>query len=89
MPDRALSRVSSYDYLTTAGLIPVGNLVIGAVSAAAGIRPALVGMTVLGVLAARLVAGVPSVRGLPRPELNCQLLGRAAPSAGPGTPPAP
>ena len=36
VPDRALSRVSSYDYLTSAGLIPLGNLTIGIVSAAVG-----------------------------------------------------
>ena len=29
VPDRALSRVSSYDYLSSAGMIPLGNLVTG------------------------------------------------------------
>ena len=66
MPGHALSRVASYDYLSSAGMVPVGNLVIGAVSAAAGIRPTLVVMTVLGVTAAGLVAALPAVRGLPR-----------------------
>ncbi len=66
VPDRALSRVSSYDYLTSAGLIPVGNLTIGAVSAAAGVRPSLFAMTAVGVTAAALIASVPSVRRLPR-----------------------
>ena len=66
VPSRALSRVSSYDYLTSSGLIPLGNLAAGAVSAAAGVRPSLLGMTVIGVLAAGLVASVPAVRRLPR-----------------------
>ena len=66
VPDRALSRVSSYDYLTSAGLIPVGNLTIGAVSAAAGVRPSLFAMTAVGVTAAALIASLPSVRRLPR-----------------------
>ena len=66
VPDRALSRVSSYDYLTSTGLIPVGNLAIGAVSAAVGVRPALFAMTALGVTAAAVIAILPAVRRLPR-----------------------
>jgi MFS family permease len=66
IPDRALSRVSSYDYLTSAGLIPVGNLAIGAVSAAAGVRASLFAMTALGVTAAAVIASLPAVRRLPR-----------------------
>ena len=67
VPDRALSRVSSYDYLFSAGMIPVGNLAVGSVSAAAGVRPTLAVMTVLGVGAALAVLAVPAVRRLPRP----------------------
>ncbi|MEJ7772582.1 MAG: MFS transporter, partial [Geodermatophilaceae bacterium] len=66
VPDRALSRVSSYDYLTSTGLIPVGNLAIGAVSAAVGVRPALFAMTALGVTAAAVISMLPAVRRLPR-----------------------
>ena len=66
IPDRALSRVSSYDYLTSAGLIPVGNLLIGGVSAAVGVREALFAMTILGVTAATVIASLPAVRRLPR-----------------------
>lgn len=69
IPDRALSRVSSYDYLTTAGLIPVGNLIVGLVSATVGIRHSLMAMTALGVTAAVLIASSPSVRRLPRGSL--------------------
>ena len=66
VPDRALSRVSSYDYLTSAGVIPVGNLLIGFVTVAIGLHHALLAMTVLGVTAAVAVATVPAVRHLPR-----------------------
>jgi hypothetical protein len=66
VPDHALSRVSSYDYLTSAGLIPLGNLAAGAVSAAVGVKPSLLGMSVLGVTAALVVLSVPAVRHLPR-----------------------
>ena len=66
VPDRALSRVSSYDYLTSAGMIPLGNIAIGAISASAGVRPSLFVMTALGVTAALGIAAVPAVRRLPR-----------------------
>ncbi|WP_426562419.1 MFS transporter [Angustibacter sp. McL0619] len=66
VPDRALSRVSSYDYLTSTGLIPLGNLTVGFVTAAIGLHHALLAMTVLGVTAAVAIAAVPAVRRLPR-----------------------
>jgi len=66
VPPRALSRVSSYDYLTSTGFIPVGNVLGGALAALLGLRPAMVGMSVVGVLAAVAVLAVPAVRALPR-----------------------
>ncbi len=66
IPDSALSRVSSYDYLTSVGAIPLGNVVAGLVSAAVGLRPALIGMSVIGVTASAAIACLPSIRGLPR-----------------------
>jgi hypothetical protein len=66
VPDRALSRVSSYDYLTSAGMIPLGNVLVGALSASVGVHEALAAMTVVGVLVAAGIATVPSVRQLPR-----------------------
>ena len=59
VPQHALSRVASYDYLTSAGMIPVGNIVLGTVSAAVGLHRTLVVMTVLGVTAAAVVAALP------------------------------
>jgi MFS family permease len=66
VPDRALSRVSSYDYLTSTGAIPLGNLLIGFVTAVIGLHQALFAMTVVGVAVALAVASVPAVRNLPR-----------------------
>jgi MFS family permease len=66
IPDRSLSRVSSYDYLATNGIIPLGNLLAGLASAAYGIHETLFGMTVLGVGVTLAVAMLPSVRMLPR-----------------------
>ena len=66
VPSRSLSRVSSYDYLATAGVIPLGNLLAGAASAAYGLHATLLAMTVIGVAASLAVAAVPPVRTLPR-----------------------
>lgn len=66
IPDRALSRVASYDYLSTSGAIPLGNLLAGAASATFGIHETLVGMTVIGVGVSLTVASLPAVRTLPR-----------------------
>jgi hypothetical protein len=66
IPDRLLSRVSSYDYLTSAGVIPLGNLLTGLVAAAYGVHATLLGMSVVGLLVAVGIAAVPSVRSLPR-----------------------
>jgi MFS family permease len=66
VPPGALSRVSSYDYLTSTGLIPVGNVLGGGLAALLGLRPALVAMSVVGVAAAACVLAVPAVRALPR-----------------------
>ena len=66
IPERSLSRVSSYDYLSSNGVIPLGNLLAGAASAAYGIHETLFGMTVLGVGVTLAVAMLPSMRSLPR-----------------------
>src|SRR4051794_41561707 len=41
IPNAALSRVSSYDYLGSVGVLPLGKPVAGLVSAALGLRSAL------------------------------------------------
>lgn len=70
VPDRALSRVSSYDYLSSVGAIPLGNMLVGFVTVALGLHRTLLAMTVVGVAAAVAVACVPAVRRLPRPAVQ-------------------
>jgi Transmembrane secretion effector len=66
VPGRVLSRVSSYDYLTSTGLIPLGNLLCGAAVVAIGLHHSLFTMSALGITAALAVFAVPAVRHLPR-----------------------
>jgi predicted MFS family arabinose efflux permease len=62
-PDR-LSRVSSYDFLGSFALIPLGTAVIGPIAAAVGIQRTLVGATAVVVLATLAVLAIPDVRNL-------------------------
>lgn len=66
IPTQALSRVSSYDYLSSHGMIPVGNLLAGLTSAAIGLHATLLWMSVLGIGCSLAVAALPGVRNLPR-----------------------
>jgi MFS family permease len=66
VPGDALSRVSSFDYLSATALMPVGTALAGPVAAALGTRPALLGMTAVGVACALAFLAVPQVRDLPR-----------------------
>lgn len=75
VPGHALSRVSSYDYLASAGTMPIGMLAAGPVAAALGVHATLMGMTAVGVAAALACLAVPAVRNLPR----AAALGTAAP----------
>jgi MFS family permease len=70
IPPGALSRVSSYDYLSSTGMIPLGNVLVGGLAALLGIYPALLVMTVCGIGAALVVVSVPSVRHLPRGAIS-------------------
>lgn len=66
IPGTTLSRVSSYDYLTSTGFIPLGNLLAGLLSAAISTQGAVLAMGSAGVLVAAIVTAVPAVRRLPR-----------------------
>jgi MFS family permease len=66
IPPGSLSRVSSYDYLTSTGMIPIGNVIVGALAVTLGVYPALMVMTVVGIGAALVVVSIPAVRHLPR-----------------------
>lgn len=62
----SLSRVFSYDHVTSAGLIPVGNLAVGLMTEAIGVHSMLTSMSVIGVSAALAAFAVPQVRSLTR-----------------------
>jgi MFS family permease len=66
IPVHALARVTSLDYFTTAGAMPLGYALVGPVAALAGTRPTMVacGLVVMALCAA--AATVPDVRRLRR-----------------------
>lgn len=66
IPERAISRVSSYDFMLSAGLIPLGSVIAGPVSEAFGLRNTMFAMTAIGILAAFACLSVPAVRTLGR-----------------------
>jgi len=68
IPGDALSRVSSFDYLASTILMPVGTAVVGPLAAALGTQETLLGMSVAGIACALGFLVVPSVRNLPRIE---------------------
>jgi predicted MFS family arabinose efflux permease len=66
IPEHALSRVASYDYLSSAGTMPLGALLAGPVSVALGIHETLALMSAIGVATALVILWLPSVRTLGR-----------------------
>ena len=68
VPPAAVSRVSSYDFTASMGLMPIGMAIAGPLADAVGLQPTLIGMSVLGVLSALAWLAQPSVRHLRRPE---------------------
>jgi hypothetical protein len=66
VPGDALSRVSSFDYLSATALMPVGTALAGPIAAALGTQATLLGMSAIGVACALAFLGVREVRHLPR-----------------------
>lgn len=66
VPNDQLSRVSSYDYLASAGLMPLGAVVAGPASEALGLHEVLLLMSVVGWVSALGLLAVRAVRHLPR-----------------------
>lgn len=62
----ALSRVASYDYLTSAGMIPLGNAIAACAGALLGVQRTLLLMSVFAIIAALAVVAIPAIRKLPR-----------------------
>jgi hypothetical protein len=66
VPGEALSRVSSFDYLSATALMPAGTALAGPIAAAVGTQVALLGMSAAGVACALAFLAVRAVRDLPR-----------------------
>jgi MFS family permease len=69
IPGDALSRVSSFDYLASTILMPVGTAVVGPLAASLGTQRTLLGMSAVGIACALAFLAVPGVRRLPRVEV--------------------
>lgn len=78
VPAEALSRVSSFDYLSATVLMPVGTALAGPVAAALGTQATLLAMSALGVACALAFLAVPEVRSLPRADADAGATAEAA-----------
>jgi MFS family permease len=68
VPARAVSRVSSYDFSVSMGLMPLGMAVCGPIAAALGLHATLRWMSAVGVAVALLWLAQPAVRAVRRPR---------------------
>jgi MFS family permease len=68
VPAHAVSRVSSYDFTVSLGLMPIGLALAGTIATAVGLHATLYGMSALGVLVALAWLAVPAVRAVQKPE---------------------
>jgi MFS family permease len=66
VPAQAVSRVSSYDFAVSLGLMPLGMAVAGPIAAIAGLQATLIAMSALGMAAALAWLAVPDVRRVRR-----------------------
>lgn len=66
VPTAELSRVSSFDYLVTGGLAPVGTLLAAPVAESLGVHTALLAMSAVGVVVSLALLSLRSVRTLGR-----------------------
>jgi predicted MFS family arabinose efflux permease len=66
IPEASLSRVSSYDYAASAGVMPLGTVLAGPIADAVGIHETLAAMSIIGAAAAVALLALPAVRNLPR-----------------------
>jgi MFS family permease len=69
VPADAISRVSSYDYVASTGMMPLGVIVAGPVSEALGIHATLAWMSAIGIASALTLLAIPVVRNLPRADV--------------------
>jgi transmembrane secretion effector len=88
VPAPVVSRVSSYDFTASLGLMPLGMAVAGPIAATAGLHATLIGLSVLGMLAALAWLAVPDVRRVRRREPDPPRA-ETMPTAAPPVPPEP
>src|SRR3954454_10436243 len=81
VPPHAVSRVSSYDFSVSLGLMPLGMAVAGPIAATAGLHATLVGLGVLGMLAALAWLAIPDVRRVRRVSVEPPPAPAPAPAA--------
>jgi MFS family permease len=89
VPPQAISRVSSYDFSVSLGLMPLGMAVAGPIAEAVGLQETLVAMSALGMLAALAWLAVPDVRRVRREEPEAEAVPAAAPMPAPDLQPEP
>jgi MFS family permease len=80
VPPHAISRVSSYDFTVSLGLMPIGMAVAGPIAAVAGLQATLVGLGALGMLAALAWLAVPDVRRVRRAPVTAEPRSAPAPA---------
>jgi hypothetical protein len=66
VPEATLSRVSSFDFLSSTGSMPLGMAVVGPVAEAVGVHATMIAATVLSACLAAAYTAQRSVRGLLR-----------------------
>jgi hypothetical protein len=68
IPERSLSRVSSYDWMVSMLFFPIGAALAGPLADAVGASTALLVLSVVALLPSALVLLLPAVRGIRRKE---------------------
>jgi predicted MFS family arabinose efflux permease len=86
VPPGAVTRVSSYDFAVSVGMMPVGLAIAGPLAAALGLHVALVAFSALGVASALAWLLTPTVREVRRPAFAGTAGGLDAGVGGAGTP---
>lgn len=66
IPEHAISRVSSYDFLVSVGAMPIGLALAGSLERAIGLHELLLVQSAVGVPIALAILAVPAVRGIRR-----------------------
>jgi hypothetical protein len=66
IPEHALARVTSLDYFTTAGVMPLGFALIGPVAGVLGTKPTMVASALIVMAMCAFAASTADVRRLPR-----------------------